>query len=157
DFVRDYGWRAYALPILALITILALFTATSHGKTTGRTAAGQQSQHGNTGGAPPVASPSISLKSDTPGADSRDTALKSAALPPGAKYTVTGKGTYTVLKGTSKVVGGGHLYRYTIDVENGITGVDLKQYATLVQTTLSDARSWSGHGVSLQRVDSGPA
>jgi hypothetical protein len=54
------------------------------------------------------------------------------------------------------VVGSGHLYRYTIDVENGLTGVDLTQYQDLVVRTLSDPRSWAGHGVALRRVDSGP-
>jgi hypothetical protein len=84
--------------------------------------------------------------------------LSAAALPSGSKYTTTGRGTYRVLKGTSPVVGTGTLHRYTIDVENGITGINLTRYAALVQTTLSDKRSWAGHsGVALQRVDSGQA
>ena len=43
-----------------------------------------------------------------------------------------------MLKGTTKVVGtAGQLFRYDIEVENGITGVDLAAFATLVD---SDAR-----------------
>jgi hypothetical protein len=157
-FVRRYGWRAYALPLLVLITVLALITAGTSG-TPARTGAASA---GGTAAAtaqvpPPVASASISLKSDTPGADARNTVLKAAALPPGPAYTTKGDGTFRVVKGTSAVVGTGPLRRYTIDVENGITGIDVTKYASLVQTTLADSRSWSGHGVALQRVDTGQA
>jgi Protein of unknown function (DUF3152) len=153
-FLRRYGWRAYALPVLVVLTIAALLTARTGKPAQVNTASGRHP--GATAAAPPVASSSISLKSDTPGPNASETVLKSAALPAGGVYTLQGTGAFTILKGTSKVVGSGPLHRYSIEVENGITGVDLKQFASLVQTTLSDPRSWSGHGVSLQRVDSGP-
>jgi hypothetical protein len=139
--------------VLVVITIAALLTART-GKPAQNTAAGNH-PHASVS-APPVANSSIALKSDAPGPNSSQAVIKNAALPAGPAYTMQGKGTFTVLKGTSKVVGTGPLHRYSIEVENGITGVDLKQFASLVQTTLSDPRSWSGHGVSLQRVDSGP-
>jgi hypothetical protein len=153
-FVRRYGWRAYALPVLIVITVAALLTARS-GKPVGtHTASGNRP--GATPGAPPVASASIALKSDAPGPNSSETVLKAAALPAGGAYTVQGTGAFSIVKGTGKVVGSGPLHRYTIEVENGITGVNVAQFVALVQSTLADPRSWSGHGVSLQRVDSGP-
>ena len=156
DFVRRYGWRAYALPVLVVVTILALLTAGSAAKKP--VATGGTHSTANAQPAPPVASGQISLKSDQPGANSHDAVLSAAALPSGAKYTAKGAGTYRVLKGKGPVVGTGTLHRYTVDVENGITGVNLAQFASLVQTTLSDPRSWAGHdGVALQRVDSGQA
>jgi len=158
-FVRRYGWRAYALPMLVVITIAALLTARSGKPAPTHAASGNHPPA--TQGAPPVANASIALKSDAPGPNASENVLQAAALPPGGFYTVQGTGSFTVLKltGTTagKVVGSGPLYRYTIDVENGITGVNLTQFASLVQSTLADPRSWSGHGVSLQRVDSGPA
>jgi hypothetical protein len=69
---------------------------------------------------------------------------------------MSGDGTFRVLKGTTKKFGHGQLYRYDIEVENGIKGIDLKEFADLVDTTLEDPRSWAAHGVALQRVDSGP-
>ena len=49
------------------------------------------------------------------------------------------------------------MQRYTIEVENGVTGVDLTQFAALVQTTLvRPAQLVRRTGVALQRVDSGP-
>ena len=148
DFVRRYGWRAYALPVLVVITIAALLTAGNAKVPTGTGGGGSAQQ-------PPVASSNTSLKSDTPAAGSNQTALTAAALPPGASYPTAGAGTFQVLTGNGNVVGSGPLYRYSIEVENGITGIDVTQFAALVQSTLSDTRSWSGHGVSLQRVDSG--
>jgi hypothetical protein len=159
DFAAKYGWRAYAVPVLAVLTVAALLTA-HNGATTGtrHTATGrqQQQQQQQQQVTPPVAAGDTPLKNDQPQGDVNATALKSSALPAGGPYTVTGKGTFRVLKGTSPVVGHGHLYRYSIEVENGITGIDVNQFASLVQSTLDDPRSWSGHGVALQRVDSGP-
>jgi hypothetical protein len=154
-FVRTYGWRAYALPVLVVITIVALVSTGSHAKklVAGTSSGGQSAGQSS----PPVASSSISLHPDQPGADARNTVLSAAALPAGGNYISQGAGTFKVLLGTSAVVGHGTLHRYTVDVENGITGIDVNQYAALVQATLSDPRSWAGHGVSLQRVDSGPA
>jgi hypothetical protein len=152
DFSHRYGWRAYALPALVVLTVVALMTTTEvHSKST-HTAAPKQP---NITAPPPVASASMTLKEDTPQGKINPTILKAAALPPGPAYTMQGDGTFRVLSGSSKPVGSGRLYRYSIDVENGVTGVDLKQYADIVVQTLSDPRSWAGHGVKLQRVDSG--
>jgi hypothetical protein len=153
DFVARYGWRAYALPVLLVVTVAALLTTREvRSRTTTHPAAGP---HG--AAAPPVASPSFTLKNDAAaGSKVNETVLKAAALPPGPAYTVAGTGTFRVLKGSSPVVGHGKLFRYSIEVENGITGVDLAQYQSLVMQTLADPRSWTGHGVALQRVDSGP-
>ena len=153
-FCAKYGWRAYALPVLSVLTIAALLTAHNGATTAKHTAT--PSRHSVAPSAPPVAQGDTPLKADEPQGDVNDTALKADALPAGAAYTVTGKGTFRVLPGHSAVVGHGQLFRYSIEVENGISGIDLNQFASLVQTTLADPRSWSGHGVSLQRVDSGP-
>jgi hypothetical protein len=48
------------------------------------------------------------------------------------------------------------VHSFSIEVENGITGVDLKAYAATVMSALSNAQSWAGaDGVALRRVDSG--
>jgi hypothetical protein len=157
DFAHRYGWRAYALPVLAVITVLALLTAGTQKK---ERATGPQPVPLGAASepAPPTASGDISLKSDHPGSGSRNKAIKAEALPAGASYTKQGEGTFRVLPGSGPVVGSGTVRRYTVEVENGVTGVDIANFATQVQTVLSDSRSWEGHsGVALQRVDSGAA
>jgi hypothetical protein len=161
-FVARYGWRAYALPVLVVVTVVALLTTTSgtakpapHHNAAPAVATNNSSTSPVTSAAPPTASGDIALKSDAPGSNSQNAVLSAAALPAGPSYTLAGKGTFRVLPGTSAVVGTGAVHRYDIEVENGITGIDLNQFASLVQTTLADPRSWSGHGVALQRVDSG--
>ena len=153
DFTRRYGWRAYALPGLVVITVLALMTAGGENKP----AAGSHPGPGaaNAPG-PPTASSDIALKSDEPGPGSRNAVLAAEALPAGADYTKAGKGTFRVLAGSGPKVGTGTVHRYSVEVENGISGIDLAKYAHQVQSVLSEARSWAGHGgVALQRVGSG--
>ncbi|MDQ6850744.1 MAG: DUF3152 domain-containing protein [Actinomycetota bacterium] len=155
-YVRRYGWRAYALPILVVVTTVALATA-SNGPTRPPTS------HPVAGGSPTVAAPSpagpsIGPKSDHPSGTSPPSVANKGQLPPGPQYTAAGTGTFYRLPGTSKVVGRpstGRIWRYDIEVENGIRGIDLSRYAAMVQRVLSDPRSWSGHGIALQRVGSG--
>jgi hypothetical protein len=162
-FTQRYGWRAYALPILAVLTVLALLNLGGGG---GDKTAGQQNpsaagnQHPNNGGnndhvvSPPVASGDNSIKVDQPGANSLQQVVASAALPQGGQFTTTGSGTFHVVAGTSAPVGSGQLYTYAVDVENGISGVDEKQFADEVQSVLSAKQSWAGHGdVTFKRVD----
>jgi hypothetical protein len=109
--------------------------------------------------APSTPPPASSRTIDTSDGKASSTALSALALPPGRPYTKLGDGTYRVLKGTTKPFGHsatGRIWRYDIEVENGITGINLTQFQQLVDSTLADPRSWSGHGVELERVDSGP-
>ncbi len=166
EFVRRYGWRAYALPVLVVVTVVALATAGSKGPAarSGTTPVADQRSSAQTdppppSAPPPSASPSILPTPEQPGTGAPDKVPARGALPVGPAYTTTGTGTFRVVPGTSKVVGkslDGHgVWRYDVEIENGITGVDVARFAAMVQTTLADPRSWSGHGVALQRVDSG--
>lgn len=155
EFVRRYGWRAYALPVLVLVSVAALLTARSAASGDGSkdSAAGTET---STTPPPPVAEGNTVLSPDNPGSGANNAAPAAAALPAGPAYTTKGTGTFRILPGTGKVVGTtGKLYRYSIDVENGVTGIDMTKFANLVQTTFADKRSWAAHGVRLQRVDSG--
>ena len=158
EFVRRYGWRAYALPVLAVVTVVALLTVRTEPPQRGNAAANDTQAARSVGeSSPPVAPKSIPLKSDASGGGATTEVLKLGQLPPGAPYTKAGNGTFRVLQGHTGVVGkSGRLFRYDIEVENGITGIDLAEFANLVDKTLDDPRSWSGHGVRLQRVSSGP-
>jgi hypothetical protein len=155
EFARRYGWRAYALPLLVVVTVLALVSV-GHDKHPAAAAA-EASKPKATVSAPPTAVGTSSLSADDPGASALNAVLPSDALPAGGAYTVQGNGTYSVIPGTSAVVGSGTVHKYSIEVEGGITGIDLTSFANEVQTVLSDPKSWTATpGVALQRVDSGP-
>jgi len=162
-FVDRFGWRAYALPILAVATVLGLSNIAL---------GGQPAKHHSTGApAPTVASsapssvPPRSTPSATPSAPpSATSALPTAAptngsiaaLPAGAaSYPKTGDGTFTIVPGTSPTFGTGPLRRFAVEVEGGMSGVDDAAFASVVTQTLSDPRGWIHGGISLRRVDSG--
>ncbi len=103
----------------------------------------------------PDAPSSTSVKVD-PGSNAE--ALPGDALPPGPAYTQRGNGTFHIVKGTSPKVGRGQLITYAIEVEDGISDVNVSQFASTVASTLADARSWTAAGtVALQRVDTANA
>ncbi len=172
SFVQRWGWRAYALPVLAVVTIVALATSAgsagsaggSGGHDGGSPLAGPSGAGAAGGGgassstvAPPVAGSHLSLKTDDSGQKSGGV-LKAAELPAGGSYTMQGTGTFRTLPGSSKIIGAsGPLFRFSVQTERGISGVDLGGFQQTVMSVLSDQRSWSGHGIRLQRVDSGSA
>ncbi|MGX7679224.1 DUF3152 domain-containing protein [Jatrophihabitans sp. DSM 45814] len=159
-FAERYGWRAYALPILVVLTVLALATTNSpksvkHALSGG--GGGDTSRSSVAASGPSVAASNEHLKSDNPGASALNGVLPALALPPGAAYTTTGKGTFATIPGTSKVIGSGTVHKFSVEVENGVTGVDLNSFANTVVTALSNPQSWIADGkTALQRVDSGP-
>lgn len=148
-FTQRHGWRAYAIPVLAVVTVVALSNVAggSH-SSSGQTALTAAVPAAGTGGPESHATNSVKVEVSKHAEE-----LDSEQLPPGAPYAEHGDGTFRVVAGTSAVTGSGPLRRYVIDVENGVSGVDLTTFAGVVQSTLADRRSWTGnHAVSLQRV-----
>jgi hypothetical protein len=95
--------------------------------------------------------PSASTPDATPtSATPTSTAPTSTAVP---SYAATGPNTYVYAAGQSAVFGtAGGLQTYRVAIETG-TPVPVDNFATMVDTTLSDPRSWiAGNNVRLQRV-----
>jgi hypothetical protein len=145
-FVETYGWRAYAIPILAVATFLC-----------GMDLVYSPSQNASSS-APALAEPrNTEIYVDLPEGGRTGGVRGSAdpsALPPGAAaYVTTGKGTFHVVRGDSPVSGRGPLQQYTVEVEDGIT-LDERAFAAEVEKILGDRRGWGAGGrMSLQRVD----
>lgn len=138
-----YGWRIYALPVLAAVTVLVIVDAAS-GPANG---SGDQAS-GAGAGSDPAATEHAAGSLDIP----------TAELPAGGAFTQAGSGDWRVLPGSGERVGSASkTYTYTIEVENGIDPASYAGddgFAKAVEGTLSDPRSWTGAGeVSLQRVD----
>jgi hypothetical protein len=144
---------------LVVVTVLAL--ATTNGKQVRNAITGgidnTAARGNNAAGGPPTAASNGQLKVDTPGQGALNTALPALQLPPGDPYSQHGTGSFSTIPGTSAVIGKGQLFKFSIEVENGVSGVDLNSYADVVMTTLSNPQSWTFNGTqALQRVDSGP-
>jgi hypothetical protein len=143
-FLEAYGWRAYALPPLALVTVVTLgqmafapVVTVDAASTPARTTAAALPA--------PVTAPPPPLEGDAG-------PTGGPVLTGAASFVQKGTGTVSVVDGTSPVYGTGPLERYVVETENGI-GVDGGTFARAVESTLSDPRSW-GHGgaMSFQRV-----
>ncbi|EIE97691.1 Protein of unknown function (DUF3152) [Saccharomonospora glauca K62] len=154
-FTATYGWRAYLIPILLVVTALVVFDTTRNaGTPDGGDASGAAPSGGGDGSSPnPVAT-------EVP-AKQVDLHIPTAELPEGGDYDKVGKGQWHVVplgeNGGKKAGDSPNLYTYTVEVEDGLNpgsfaGDD--SFASTVEATLSDSRSWPGTGeVSFQRVD----
>jgi hypothetical protein len=166
-FVDRFGWRAYALPVLAVATILGLGNIAASGapEPARHQSAGAPASTGPTGqtnassNSSPSQAPSSAPSAPPSPTNALPTSVPSgsvAALPSSsATYSVHGNDTFHVVAGTSQPVGHGPLRTYAVETEGGMTGVDAQAFAASVVQTLSDPRSWTHSGIRLQRVDSG--
>lgn len=141
-FAREYGWRAYAIPVLAVITIFVVAdmvtTPDSAAIATSADGTGQSSEAaGHSGESTPREHADMPV--GTVGLNE---------LPPGGPFTEAGAGTYTAVGRPGMDVGAGEevKLRYVVEVEDG---VDTSSYggsdafASLVDATLSDPRGWT--------------
>ena len=155
-FLRRYGWRAYALPLLTVVTVIALVDL----------ALTTPEPLPASGAAAPTSSASdeaSAVSARPPDPVSTAPAQGDAGPAPtpqvvGAEaYVEQGAGTLTVVDGSSPVYGTGPLSRFVVEVEDGI-GIDGPTFAAAVEATLSDPRSWGNGGrMSFQRVGAAEA
>jgi hypothetical protein len=159
SFAKTYGWRVYAVPILVVLTVLVVVnTANSPAQPIAEQSttpsvvdsAGGDSSGGAIDGNGEQAIP------ENP-ASPVDLKVPTADLPGGTPFTEAGAGKWHVVPGSGPKVGNGKLYTYTVEVEDGIDPASYAgddAFATAVQGTLSDPKSWTWDGkVAFQRVD----
>jgi hypothetical protein len=141
--VATYGWRVYALPILMVLTVVAVLDAVRSPPLLPSDQAGTSGSAGN----PLIPNPV--------GGRGFAAAKASAELPGGGPFTVQGAGTWRVIPGAGEPFGTGRLFTYTVEVEDG---VELEGgpvgFATTVDSTLRNPKSWIGSGrYRFQRID----
>lgn len=140
-FVLRHGWRAYAIPLLTIATIAVLvdLALTAPSAASGPGAAASVPVR-TTESAPTALAEGDAGPSRVPQAVGVET------------YVETGAGSLSVVDGTSEVSGPGPVKRYIVEVEDGIE-VDGDGFASAVESTLADPRSWGNGGrMSFQRV-----
>lgn len=140
-FAREWGWRAYAIPVLAVITIFLVVDIVrtpaepvlqSSGTLTTTQNGGESAVDKR--GPDPAASPLPELELND--------------LPPGGPFTEKGDGTYRVVGTPGMTAGEGTemTVKFVVEVENGVDtagyGGD-DAFAALVDATLADPRGWT--------------
>lgn len=147
-FARDYGWRAYAIPVLAVITVWVLFDVFLRPTNTEQTASNQPV------GQQEAATTETSLveppRAPNP-ADSKPRDIPLTELPAGGKYTQTGKGTYKIVGTAGAQAGEGKekTYTYVVEVEEGVDATAYgggDAFARMVDATLANPKGWAKDG-----------
>jgi hypothetical protein len=154
-FAHRYGWRAYAIPVLAVATVVTLadLASGSPDETAGGGAGQAAAISASASVEPPaIETPESVAPTPTPSADVDTEPSPSPATPSADDFVEKGKGKVSVVDGASEVMGTGPLRRFAVEVENGID-VDAPAFAQAVEETLGDPRSWGRGGrMSFQRV-----
>lgn len=157
-FVQLYGWRAYAVPLLAVTTLLTLVDVASQ-ESSAQQSAARSSATPSASTTAPVATTSAVPAAPTAVASGGEPEQSSANPPvtaPRTEFVQRGEGTLRVVPGGSEVLGIGPLLRFRVEVENGID-LDGRAFAAEVEATLTDPRGWGADGRrSFQRVSDGP-
>ena len=155
-FVRRYGWRAYAIPLLTVATLVALVDVAVDA--TPDAAPAVSNAAGTTAPTPSVLPlPDTGREPDAPAEGDAEPTAVAPPAPEVATYVQQGAGTVSVVDGASQVYGTGPLRRFVVEVEDGIE-VDGAGFAAAVEATLGDPRSWGGGGrMSFQRVGAAEA
>lgn len=162
-FVALYGWRAYAVPLLAVATLLTLADIAGQESAADLSADRQPAGHSAPASTAAPASPAVPAgtsaagpASPTPDGGEPEQTSPSVAATPATDVVQRGAGTLRVVLGESDVLGTGPLLRFRVEVENGID-LDGQAFAAAVEATLGDRRSWGADGrLSFQRVSTGP-
>lgn len=156
-FISTYGWRAYALPVLAVVTILVLYQTMA-----GTRSSPSMATAGDAVDSPPtIGSHGTEIIGAPPrGLTQFDANLPTGILPAGGPFTEAGEKTWHVVPGSDSKVGQGtaKTFTYTVEVENGIDtapyGGD-DGYARMVSQTLSNPKSWTHNPqFAFLRIDS---
>ncbi len=154
-FIATYGWRAYAIPVLAVLTIVLLVMTIRGAEADG---AGDK--------ASPDSGPNTAIEKESapvgaPTGAIPEAALPVGGLPPGGHFTRDGKQRFHVVptRSSKKIGTGSQVYTYTVEVENGLSPIDFsgdRAFASMVDATLANKKSWIGGGkVAFKRVGAG--
>ncbi|WP_232322976.1 DUF3152 domain-containing protein [Hoyosella altamirensis] len=143
-FLRANGWRAYAVPMVALL-IVAVTVFSANGSedrfSSDQTVAGIQNLPMLDGGT------SQNEELAPPPADGSFPDLPTGELPAGGPYTEHGTGEWRIVPGHTGEVGAGEnrVFTYTVEIEEG---VDTTSYGgdeavtRMVDETLANPKSW---------------
>lgn len=144
-YARELGWRAYAIPVLVVITVWVLidvFTSPAEPETADGTVSATSLTEGRD------AADGKGTRNGPNPADDPDQTLPINQLPPGGPYTEKGEGTFRTVGTPGMTAGEGleTVIRYVVEVEDGVdtagSGGD-DALAAMVDATLSNPKGWT--------------
>lgn len=147
-FARDYGWRAYAIPVLAVITVFVLINMVQNPTDTVVDTAATQDRAAEQSETQSGAAAGQTDGSELEPADLPVWELDEKTLPPGGSYTDSGEKTFYEVGSPGASIGTGSqlVVRYVVEVERGVDtngyGGD-EAFSKMVDATLMDPRGWS--------------
>ncbi len=150
-FLSTYGWRAYALPVLVVLTGVVLYQTVT---------AAPAPTNDAVKGPPTIGAAGTTIVGAPPrGLTEFDASLPTGILPAGGAFTESGEKTWRIVPGTAGKVGEGSAktFTYTVEIENGVDtssfGGD-EGFARMVTETLSNPKSWIHNPqFAFQRID----
>ncbi len=143
-YTRELGWRAYAIPVLVVITVWVLidvFTAPAAPDQSDATVDTTSQTRGQD------ASDADEARTGPNPADDPDQVLPINQLPPGGPFTELGAGTFRTVGTPGMTAGEGleTVIRYIVEVEDGVdttgSGGD-DALAAMIDATLSNPKGW---------------
>ncbi len=155
-FISTYGWRAYAVPVLAVVTAIVLYQTVT-GTSAPPTAAEEE---GPVQGPPTIGAASTAIIGAPPkGLTQFDANLPTGILPDGGPFTEAGTGLWHIVPGATPKVGEGTVksFTYTVEVEDGLDTTSFggdDGFARMVSETLANPKSWTHNPqFAFTRVD----
>lgn len=142
-FISTYGWRAYALPVLVVLTAVVLY------QTVTGTAATPPTAENPLQGPPTIGAMGTEIIGAPPrGLTQFDANLPTGILPDGGPFTEAGAKTWHEVPGTTPQVGQGtaKVFTYSVEVEDGIDTTSFggdDGLANMVSQTLGNPKSWT--------------
>lgn len=142
-FFTTWGWRAYAIPVLVLLTALVIADAVA-------TPEGEESGTADAGQTPAVI-----------GGPVAGVVPPSGQLPEGGPFVEDGTGQFRLVPGGTDGFGRptAEQFTYTVEVEEGVDTVDFggdDAVARMVDATLANPKSWTADGaVAFRRTAQG--
>jgi hypothetical protein len=142
-FISSYGWRAYALPVLMVLTVLVLYQTIS-----GTSESGPATASGPVQGPPTIGAAGTAIIGAPPkGLTQFDANLPTGILPNGGPYTAAGAKTWHIVPGATPKLGQGTAKTFTYTVE---------AFARMVTETLANPKSWTHNPqFAFTRIDNG--
>lgn len=144
-FISTYGWRAYALPVLMVVTVVVLYqTVTGTGAPSTTPVSEEPVQ-----GPPTIGSSATGIIGAPPrGMTEFDAGLPTGLLPDGGPFTEAGAKTWHIVPGATPQFGEGTVktFTYTVEVEDGIDATTFggaDAFARMVDLTLANPKSWT--------------